>query len=66
MRAGNVPLNYQPDLLDPLGRTIMISFRKLFLPSPQRRSAGSSSSDAAAAAALDADALIPHSANIVL
>ena len=32
--AGNVPLNYQPDLLDPLGRTIMISFRKSFLPSP--------------------------------
>jgi hypothetical protein len=32
--AGNVPNNYQPDLLDPLGRTIMISFRKLFLPSP--------------------------------
>jgi outer membrane receptor protein involved in Fe transport len=32
--AGNVPTNYQPDLLDPLGRTIMISFRKLFLPSP--------------------------------
>ncbi len=32
--AGNVPLNYQPDLLDPLGRTLMISFRKLFLPSP--------------------------------
>jgi hypothetical protein len=30
--AGQVPLNYQPDLLDPLGRTIMISFRKLFLP----------------------------------
>jgi uncharacterized membrane protein YgcG len=32
--AGTVPLNYQADLLDPLGRTIMISFRKLFLPSP--------------------------------
>ena len=32
--AGNVPLSYQPDLLNPLGRTIMISFRKLFLPSP--------------------------------
>ena len=32
--AGNTPLNFQPDLLDPLGRTIMISFRKLFLPSP--------------------------------
>jgi hypothetical protein len=31
---GNVPLNYQPDLLDPLGRTIMISFRKLFSPPP--------------------------------
>ena len=32
--TGNVPLNYQPDLLDPLGRTVMISFRKLFLPPP--------------------------------
>ena len=31
---GNVPLNYQPDLLDPLGRTITITFRKLFLPPP--------------------------------
>ncbi|HEY8592366.1 MAG TPA: TonB-dependent receptor [Sphingomicrobium sp.] len=30
--AGAVPLNYQPGLLDPLGRTVMISFRKLFLP----------------------------------
>ena len=34
MRRAIVPLNYQPGLLDPLGRTIMISFRKLFLPSP--------------------------------
>lgn len=32
--SGNVPVSYQPDLLDPLGRTIMISFRKLFLPDP--------------------------------
>ena len=32
--AGNVPLNYQPGLLEPIGRTIMISFRKLFFPSP--------------------------------
>jgi hypothetical protein len=32
--AGAVPINYQPGLLEPLGRTIMISFRKLFLPSP--------------------------------
>ena len=32
--AGVVPINYQPGLLEPLGRTIMISFRKLFLPSP--------------------------------
>ena len=30
--AGEVPNNYQPDLLDPLGRTFMISIRKLFLP----------------------------------
>ena len=32
--AGGVPLSYQPDLLDPLGRTVMISFRKLFRPPP--------------------------------
>jgi hypothetical protein len=32
--SGQIPTNYQPNLLDPLGRTIMISFRKLFLPSP--------------------------------
>ncbi len=32
--VGAVPPNFQPDLLDPLGRTIMISFRKAFLPSP--------------------------------
>ena len=32
--AGNVPLNYQADLLDPIGRTIGFSIRKLFLPPP--------------------------------
>jgi len=32
--TGRVPLNFQPDLLDPIGRTVMISFRKLFVPSP--------------------------------
>ena len=32
--SGEVPLNYQADLLQPLGRTIMISFRKLFSPPP--------------------------------
>ena len=32
--AGSVPLSFQPDLLDPLGRTVMITFRKLFLPNP--------------------------------
>ena len=32
--AGAVPISYQPDLLDPMGRTILISFRKLFLPNP--------------------------------
>jgi hypothetical protein len=31
---GDPVLNYQPDLLDPLGRTIGISIRKLFLPPP--------------------------------
>lgn len=29
--AGNVPLNYQPDLLDPTGRTVRIGIKKLFL-----------------------------------
>ena len=33
--VGDVPSSYQPDLLDPLGRTVSISFRKLFLP-PRR------------------------------
>ncbi len=32
--AGDLPLNYQPDLLDPIGRTIGFSIRKLFLPPP--------------------------------
>jgi hypothetical protein len=30
--TGIVPLSYQPDLVDPLGRTVRVSFRKLFLP----------------------------------
>ncbi|TRW15177.1 TonB-dependent receptor [Glacieibacterium frigidum] len=28
--AGLVPIGYQPDLLDPLGRSVRVSFRKLF------------------------------------
>lgn len=32
--AGAVPINYQADLLNPLGRTIGISIRKLFSPPP--------------------------------
>jgi len=32
--AGDVPLTYQRDLLDPLGRTVGITIRKLFLPPP--------------------------------
>jgi hypothetical protein len=32
--AGEVPFSYQPDLLDPLGRTVGISIRKLFTPPP--------------------------------
>ena len=30
--SGNTPLSYQPDLIEPVGRTIGISFRKLFIP----------------------------------
>ena len=32
--AGLVPASYQPDLLNPLGRTVSISLRKLFSPRP--------------------------------
>ncbi|HZB68783.1 MAG TPA: TonB-dependent receptor [Sphingomicrobium sp.] len=32
--AGELPFSYQPDLLDPLGRTVGISIRKLFTPPP--------------------------------
>jgi iron complex outermembrane receptor protein len=28
--SGDSPISYQPDYLDPLGRSIKISFRKLF------------------------------------
>jgi hypothetical protein len=37
---GAVPLNFQPDLLDPLGRTVSITFRKLFLPRGSSRRSG--------------------------
>ncbi len=30
--AGTVPIGYSPSMLDPLGRTFMLSFRKQFLP----------------------------------
>ena len=29
-RAGDTPLNYQPDLIDPVGRRVEVSIRKLF------------------------------------
>jgi len=32
--AGAVPISFQPDLLDPLGRTVRFSVRKLFAPPP--------------------------------
>jgi uncharacterized membrane protein YgcG len=35
--TGTTPVNYQPDLLDPLGRTVRLSLRKLFFARPQRR-----------------------------
>ena len=30
--SGTTPLSYQPDLLEPIGRTVGITFRKLFIP----------------------------------
>ncbi|HEU4499290.1 MAG TPA: TonB-dependent receptor, partial [Sphingomicrobium sp.] len=30
--AGLTPLSYQPDLLEPIGRTVGVTFRKLFIP----------------------------------
>ena len=30
--SGDTPLSYQPDLLEPVGRTFGITFRKLFIP----------------------------------
>ncbi|HEV2567109.1 MAG TPA: TonB-dependent receptor [Sphingomonas sp.] len=35
--TGTTPINYQPDLLDPLGRSVRLSIRKLFFALPQRR-----------------------------
>jgi uncharacterized membrane protein YgcG len=35
--ASSTPINYQPDLLDPLGRSVRLEFRKLFFALPQRR-----------------------------
>lgn len=29
-RAGDTPINYQPDLIDPVGRRVELSFRKVF------------------------------------
>jgi outer membrane receptor protein involved in Fe transport len=29
---GSTPVNYQADLLDPLGRNVRLTFRKLFFP----------------------------------
>ncbi|HYZ47399.1 MAG TPA: hypothetical protein VE567_00740, partial [Sphingomonas sp.] len=37
--TGATPPNYQPDLLDPLGRTVRVTFRKLFFSLPQRPAA---------------------------
>ena len=41
--SGEVPFSYQRDLLDPLGRTVTISFRKLFLPQRFRARSNASS-----------------------
>jgi hypothetical protein len=36
--AGLTPFSYQPAFLDPVGRSVRLSFRKLFFTPPQRRS----------------------------
>jgi len=36
--AGNVPISYQPAYLDPLGRSVHVSIRKMFAPRPVARS----------------------------
>ncbi len=36
-RMGETPIGYQPDLLDPLGRTVRVQFRKVFFSRPPRR-----------------------------
>jgi hypothetical protein len=41
--VGAEPLSYQSDLLDPTGRTVTISFRKLFLPQRFRARSNASS-----------------------
>lgn len=45
--SSDVPFTYQPDYLDPLGRTVSISIRKLFLRPPSffRRSASGGGED---------------------
>jgi len=45
---GEVPVNYQPDLLDPAGRTISLSIRKLFLPARFQRRTGQAQGGAGA------------------
>lgn len=35
--GGLVPISYQPDLLDPIGRSVRLSVRKLFAPRPAVR-----------------------------
>ncbi|MCY7272059.1 MAG: TonB-dependent receptor plug domain-containing protein [Sphingomonas bacterium] len=40
---GDVPLSYQPGLLDPTGRTVVVSVRKLFLPQRFRARSNASS-----------------------
>ncbi len=40
---GELPFSYQPDLLDPRGRTVTLSFRKLFLPQRFRARSNASS-----------------------
>jgi hypothetical protein len=38
--AGLTPINYQPAYLDPLGRSVTLTLRKIFAPRPKLRRAG--------------------------
>jgi len=55
---GEVPFSYQPDLLDPRGRTVTLSFRKLFLPQRFRARSNASAGSMASSRTLNSSPLM--------